>query len=102
MEKRQQAIDIFLAGVESVKPDNLMKRYVSVSPKKLKIENLQFELSGINNIYIVGAGKASAEMAQAMESILGERITAGHIITKYEHSVPLKFIEITEAGQPSA
>lgn len=100
MDKRQIAIEIFLAGVESVKPDNLIKRYISINQNALQIEEITFDLSIIKNIYVVGAGKASAAMAQTMESILGYRITAGHIITKYEHSVPLKFIEITEAGHP--
>ncbi len=100
MDQRQIAIEIFLAGVESVKPDNLIKRYISINQNILQIEEIKFDLSIIKNIYVVGAGKASAAMAQAMESILGSRITAGHIITKYNHSVPLRFIEITEAGHP--
>lgn len=100
MDKRQKAIDIFLAGVESVKPDNLIKRYVSVENNNLKIDRISFDLSTIKNIYVVGAGKASAAMAQTIEHILGSRISEGHIITKYEHSVPLKFIETTEAGHP--
>ena len=100
MNKRQAAIDIFLAGVESVKPGNLINRYVSIDRNTLQIENVKFDLSAVKNIYVVGAGKASAAMAQTIESILGSRITAGHIITKYDHSVPLKFIEITEAGHP--
>lgn len=100
MDKREKAIGIFLAGVESVKPDILIKRYVSINHNVLQIEEIGFDLSALKNIYVVGAGKASAMMAQAMESILGSRITAGHIITKYEHSVPLEFIKITEAGHP--
>ena len=100
MDKRKEAIEIFLAGVESVKPDNLIKRYVSINKNTLQIEEITFDLSVVENIYVVGAGKASAAMAQALESILGSRITGGHIITKYEHSLPLKFIEITEAGHP--
>jgi glycerate 2-kinase len=100
MDQRQRAIEVFLAGVESVKPDNLIKRYVSLNQDILKIENLTFDLTEIRNIYVVGAGKASSEMAQAIETILGSRITGGHIITKYEHSVPLKFIGVTEAGHP--
>ncbi|MBK5261760.1 MAG: glycerate kinase [Peptostreptococcaceae bacterium] len=100
MDQRQTAIDIFMAGVESVKPNNLIKRYVSINSTTLKIEDINFDFSVIKNIYVVGAGKASVLMAQAMELILGYRITAGHIITKYKHSVPLKFIEITEAGHP--
>ena len=100
MDSRQEAIEIFLAGVESVKPDNLIKRYISIDQNNLQIEELLFDLSTIENIYIVGAGKASAAMAKTMESILGSRITAGHIITKYNHSLPLQFIGITEAGHP--
>lgn len=100
MDNRQIATGIFLAGVESVKPDNLIKRYVSLNQNVLTIEDIVFDLSVIKNIYVVGAGKASAAMAQSVESVLGSEITAGHIITKYEHSVPLKFIEITEAGHP--
>jgi len=100
MDKRQKAIEIFLAGVESVKPDNLIKRYVSINKNTLQIEEITFDLSVVENIYVVGAGKASAAMAQALEVILESRITGGHIITKYEHSLPLRFIGITEAGHP--
>ena len=100
MNNRQKAVEIFLAGVESVKPDNLIKRYVSINDKVLQIEDIAFDLSNIQNIFVIGAGKASAAMAQALESILGPRITRGHIITKYEHALPLQFIEITEAGHP--
>ena len=100
MDKRQEAIGIFLAGVESVKPGNLIKRYVSLNNNMLQIEKITFDLTLVKNIYVVGAGKASAAMAQTIEYILGSRIKEGHIITKYEHSVPLKFIETTEAGHP--
>ncbi|MDQ1296484.1 MAG: glycerate 2-kinase [Bacteroidota bacterium] len=100
MNQRQKAIEIFLTGVESVKPDNLIKSYVSINQGTLQIEEIRLDLSTIKNIYVVGAGKASALMAQTVESILGSKITAGHIITKYGHSVPLKFIGITEAGHP--
>lgn len=100
MDSRQKATEIFLAGVESVKPENLIKRFVSIEQYNLQIENFQFDLSTIANIYIVGVGKASAAMAQTIESILGSRITEGHIITKYAHAVSLQFIGITEAGHP--
>jgi glycerate 2-kinase len=100
MGQRLAATNIFLSGVDSVKPDSLITRYVSINKTTLKIENLIFDLNEVRKIYIVGAGKASAAMAETMETVLGSRITAGHIITKYAHSVPLKFIEVTEAGHP--
>jgi len=100
MKERQKATQIFLAGVESVKPGNLINRFVSINQNILQIEEIEFDLSGIQNIFVIGAGKASAAMAQAIENILGSRISAGHIVTKYDHSLTLQFIEITEAGHP--
>jgi glycerate 2-kinase len=100
MNERQKAIEIFLAGVESVKPENLISRFVSVNQNILQIEDIALDLSVLQNIIVVGAGKASAAMARAIENILGSEIAAGHIVTKYDHSVPLEFIKVTEAGHP--
>jgi glycerate-2-kinase len=100
MSPRQTALEIFLAGVESVKPDKLIRRYVSVNEDILQIEEISFRLSDLKNIYIVGAGKASAPMALAIEEVLGTRITDGHIVTKYGHSSLLRIIKTTEAGHP--
>ena len=102
MDQRQTAIKIFLAGVDSVKPDNLIKRYLSIYNNVLRIDEISINLSLIKDIYVAGAGKAGAVMARAVENILGSRIKTGHIITKYHHSVPLKFIGITEAGHPES
>ena len=97
---REKALSIFLAGLESVKPDNLIKRFVSIDNNFLHIDTVSLDLSILKNIYVVGTGKASASMAKPIEEILGSRITAGHIITKYGHSTPLDFITITEASHP--
>ncbi len=100
MDARQKATDIFLAGVAGVQPATLINRFVSINQNILQIEENRFDLSTIENMYVVGAGKACAAMAKSIEDILGARITAGHIITKYDHSIPLQYIGITEAGHP--
>ena len=97
---RNNAKEIFLAGVEIVKPDILIPHFVSLENDVLKIENHRFQLAEIRNIYLTGAGKASALMAKAIENILGSRISSGHIVTKYGHAVPLKYAFVTEAGHP--
>lgn len=100
MTFRQIAIEIFLAGVESVKPDILIKNRIAFNNNILQIGKSNFNLSDINNIYLTGAGKASAAMAGAIENILKDRITDGQIVTKYGHSIPLEYTGITEAGHP--
>ena len=100
MNNRKKAIEIFLSGVESVKPGNLISSYVALQEDILIIKDLSFDLSLIKRIFLIGAGKASAGMAFEMESILGERISEGHIITKYGHVGFLKYTGTSEAGHP--
>jgi hydroxypyruvate reductase/glycerate 2-kinase len=54
----------------------------------------------MENIYVIGAGKASAMMGAGVEKILGERITDGHIVVKYGYSCKLKYIKVSEADHP--
>jgi len=50
-------------------------------------------------IIVVGAGKASAAMAAAVEAHWGEGLE-GLVITRYGHGMPTKAIEIVEAAHP--
>jgi len=100
MNSRTIAEQIFLAGVASVRPDRLISNKMSLENNCLKIDQLSFSLETIENIYVIGAGKASAMMGAEVEKILGNRITEGHIVVKYGHSYKLKYIEVTEAGHP--
>jgi hydroxypyruvate reductase/glycerate 2-kinase len=100
MNSKTIAEQIFLAGVASVLPDILITRAMSLNENCLKIGTLSYNLETIENIYVIGAGKASAMMGAEVEKILGPRITEGHIAVKYGYSCKLNYIDITEAGHP--
>ena len=97
---KETAEKIFLAGVERVLPDKLIRAQVKLSDDILSICGEQFNLRDIQHIYVIGAGKASALMAQETERILGERISEGHVITKYGHGCKLQHINLYEAAHP--
>ena len=100
MNRRQIAEQIFLAGVDSVLPDKLIAGNMSLIANILHIGDFCLPLEKTENIYLIGAGKASAIMASEVVKILGDRITEGHIIVKYGHGSVLKSIRVTEAGHP--
>jgi glycerate 2-kinase len=50
-------------------------------------------------VVVVGAGKASAAMAKAVEDHW-EGPLSGLVVTRYGHAVPCKQIEIVEAAHP--
>lgn len=60
---RRDAIDIWLAGVRAVTPEQLFKQKVAVEGKTLRIGECETNLSSVRRIVVVGAGKASAAMA---------------------------------------
>jgi hydroxypyruvate reductase/glycerate 2-kinase len=100
MNYRTVAGQIFLAGIESVVPHNLIVKHMALEDNYLRFDKQVFDLKSIKHIYIIGAGKASAMMGAEVEKILGERITGGHIVVKHGFSTSLKYIKVTEAGHP--
>jgi len=96
---------IFLSGVESVNPCTLIHRCMSIRSNNLLSINtadtsLTYDLHEYDKIYILGAGKATAKMAKALEEILKGRDFEGVISVKYGHTEPLKTIKTIEAGHP--
>ena len=97
---RQDAVDIFQAGLEAVDPVAAVRRCVSLNHSQLTIADKIFDLSQVHNLYIIGAGKASGAMAAALEEILTARITDGIVVVKYGHAAKLSRVSLVEAGHP--
>ena len=97
---RADARAIFGSGVKAVDPINAIKGKLKLEDEILFLEGRKYDLGDYSNIYVVGMGKAAASMAQAIEEILGERITRGVVNVKYGHVVPLNIIKANEAGHP--
>lgn len=100
MDFRKTAEHIFLAGVREVLPGKIISDLVSLKGSVLKIGDHSADLDKFENIYVLGAGKASAALGHYLENILGVRITAGQIVTKYGYYCRLRKINVTEAGHP--
>jgi hydroxypyruvate reductase len=99
-ELRRDAEVIFRAGLRAVDSKNAVARFLNKKGHVLRVVDSKYDLEAYENIYVVGTGKASAAMAQAVEEILGERIKEGVVNVKYDHSLPLDVISVNEAGHP--
>jgi len=102
---RGMAKQMFSKAVSAVDPAQKLKDTVQIEGSQLLIKTEEgaekaFHLDGFKNIFLTGAGKASASMASAMEQIFGDRIAQGIITAKYGHTLPLKKTTIIEAGHP--
>ncbi|MBI4937937.1 MAG: HAD-IIB family hydrolase [Nitrosomonadales bacterium] len=97
---QQHLADIFYSALAAVDPYNAVLNSLRVEHGQLKITGVKYDLDAFDRIIVVGAGKATARMALAVESILGAKIDAGLIVVKDGHMEPLSIIEQVEAAHP--
>jgi hydroxypyruvate reductase len=58
------------------------------------------DLDQVRRVLVLGAGKAGASMARAVEGILGARVTEGFVVVKDGYRLPTTRVDIAEAGHP--
>lgn len=97
---REHATEIFRAGLAAVEPGASMARVCRYENPVWWVDDNEYDLTGIEKIVVVGAGKACAPMAGALEKMLGDRITEGLVTVKYGHTAALERIRLVEAGHP--
>lgn len=93
-------LDIAEAVLHCIQPKELIAKAVSLRGKQLRIVDNSFDISMVDNIIIVGAGKATLGMAQAIHEIIGNHITSGYInVPETKHKRIGKII-VNQAGHP--
>lgn len=95
----QHLKDIFMAGVNAVKPGEFIPHNLAYNNNVLSAGKETFNLKN-GKVYVAAAGKAAAAMAQETEKILGNKITEGIVVTKYHHALPLQICKTIEAAHP--
>lgn len=111
VDGRTAVLDILQAGLQAPDPYANTRRLVRVEGNRLIVghpdlvdvaprEPLVFDLDAVGNIYVIGGGKAVQRIAQALEDVLGDRITDGQINVKKGDRLLLHRIPITPAGHP--
>ena len=99
---RKILLEMMENALSSADPKSVIKRYVRIDDGYLKIGEIELKMKEIGNIIVVGGGKASGAMAEALEDLLGDKITKGIVSvprgTASKHH--LNKIDFVEAGHP--
>ena len=61
----------------------------------------EYDLSGVDRIFVVGAGKGVQRVALALEEVLGDHLTGGHVIGKHGDDVVCTKIGVTLGSHPT-
>ena len=98
--KREEMLDIFRAALVAVDPFAAVRNAVRMQNKKLYAGGEVYDIDRYQTVLVIGAGKATARMALAVEECLNSEITADLSSVKEGHATPLRIIEQVEASHP--
>jgi len=97
---RHAAVDIIEHALTAADPRAAVDRLLHVDADRVTIGTLALDLGEYERVFILGAGKASRGIAEALEGKLGDRISGGVFVLKHGDSADLKHVEVIYAAHP--
>ncbi|MCS7112347.1 MAG: glycerate kinase [Nitrososphaerota archaeon] len=99
---REVTIELLEKALEASDPRIAVRRSLKISEDKLSVMGVDYDLTKYHRILVVGGGKASGAMAEALEEILGERIDGGvvNVPRGVSKLYNVKRVRLNEAGHP--
>jgi len=97
---KKDALQIFRAALRASDPLQAVLRHLRFDGRVLIAGRRKYVLSNFDRILVIGAGKASAAMASAVERLLGGRITGGLVNVPDGVSARLRRVRLQPARHP--
>ena len=113
IEGRKIVADLLDAGLDALDPYVRVKELIEIKDNKIILHtdgfemkedphkgSVTFDLKDYDRVFVIGAAKGVQRAAVAMEEVLGDILTAGHVIAKHGEEITCKKIGVTLAGHP--
>ncbi|MEM2367107.1 MAG: glycerate kinase [Candidatus Bathyarchaeia archaeon] len=97
---RELALKSLEAAIKAVNPKSLIKSKLKLEGSILHVNGRAFNIGKFKNIYVIGGGKASGSMAEALEEVLGDKITDGLVNVPKGNKHKTGIIRLHEASHP--
>jgi glycerate-2-kinase len=97
---RELALTSLEHALNVVDPKQIIKSKLQLKNSILKVDGHSFDLEKFKNVYVVGGGKASGPMAEALEQILGKRIANGLVNVPQGSKNKTSIIKLHGASHP--
>jgi glycerate 2-kinase len=86
--QRREILSILEHALRAVEPQQAVRQHMVLEGDSLTIGGQKCNLADVERMVVVGAGKAGAPMAAAVQEVLGSRVTAGQVTVKHGHLAP--------------
>lgn len=102
LKLRRDALSILGSALDSVDPKKAVFDQVKRGGNMLHAGGVVYNLDKFRQVFLVGGGKAGGSMAEAVESLLGDRLTGGvvNILKGTKEKYRTSRVELIEASHP--
>jgi glycerate 2-kinase len=97
---RTLALESLEHALKAANPKQMLKTKLLLKNSILRINGHMFDLNRFRNIYVIGGGKATGAMAEALEEKLGSRITKGIVNVPYGYKQKTRIVKLHGANHP--
>ena len=97
---RKLALESLEFALNAVDPKQIIKSKLSIKNSILNVDEYAFDLKKFRNIYVIGGGKASGAMAEALEQVVDKRIKNGLVNVPRGSKNKAEIIRFHEASHP--
>lgn len=87
-------------ALNAVDPREIIRARIELNDHLLKVDPYVFDLEKFKHIYVIGGGKASGSMAEALEQILDDYITDGLVNVLHGTKNKTKIVKLQGASHP--
>lgn len=103
-DRRQRILPVLEAALHAVAPGPAVMQALRRDGDRLVAGGVIYDLDQIEHVYLLGFGKAAVAMGLAAADVLGQRLSAGVLVTKHGHAAGTAAlpacIDVLEAGHP--
>jgi glycerate 2-kinase len=97
---RATVLDLAEVALAALSPSAGLHRSVTLDGKDLIAGGRSYDLSAVDRLVLLGAGKASAELATALEQLLGARLDGGVVVVPRAAEKPIRRLTVLPGEHP--
>jgi len=97
---RATVLDLAEVALAALSPAAGLRRSVTLDGTDLIAGGRSYDLSAVDRLVLLGAGKASAELAAALEQLLGARLDGGVVVVPRAAGKPIRRLTVLPGEHP--
>ncbi|MFB6093518.1 MAG: glycerate kinase [Halanaeroarchaeum sp.] len=97
-DRRDLALSCIEAGIAAARPDRIVRESITLEGDRLEVAGETVDLGEYRRVVVLGGGNAAAYVADALESVLGDRLDGGVVVT--DDPVETETVDVLPADHP--